>query len=94
MADNLPDRELSDRLNLIESMIAEGRQSSQRWAWTYLLWGVAYYIAIAWATWGGYWLAWPITMIAAGIVTGIVSSRIRRDQPGTTSAGLWARSGA
>ena len=84
MTENVPNFELADRLNLIESMIAEGRGSTQRWAWTFLLWGVAYYIAIAWAAWGQGWLAWPVTMVAAAIVTGVVASRVRHNQPGTT----------
>jgi hypothetical protein len=84
MTENFPKPELADRLNLIESMIAEGRSSTQRWSWTFLLWGVAYYIAIAWASWGKSWLAWPVTMIAAAIATSIIASRIRHNQPCTT----------
>ena len=76
--------DLSERLSLIESMISEGRRSSQRWAWSFLLWGVAYYVAIAWANWGNPSLAWPVTMIAAAIVTGLMKARVRRNQPGTT----------
>lgn len=45
------ERELKDRLDLIESMIAEGRRSTQRWGWVFVFWGVAYYICIA----GGIW---------------------------------------
>jgi hypothetical protein len=51
MTENLPNNELADRLNLIESMISQGRCSLQRWSWNFLLWGVAYYVAIAWANW-------------------------------------------
>jgi hypothetical protein len=84
MTENFPNPELADRLSLIESMIAEGRNSTQRWAWTFLLWGVAYYVAIAWAAWGKTWMAWPVTMIAAAILTGVLASRIKRSQPDTT----------
>jgi hypothetical protein len=84
MTENLENHDLAGRLNLIETMIAEGRSSTQRWAWTFLLWGIAYYVAIAWATWGKTWVAWPVTMIAAAIVTGVFVSRIKRSQPGTT----------
>lgn len=88
------DLELRERLNLIESMIAEGRHSTQRWAWVFLLWGVAYYIAIAWSVWGHSDLAWPVTMIVAAIATGIGSSRLRRGQPGCaigrTLCAIWA----
>lgn len=75
MTVNLDELELKDRLNLIESMIAEGRRTTESWGWTFVLWGVAYYIAIAWANWGQPSLAWPVTMIAAGMLTGILASR-------------------
>lgn len=84
MTDNLPDHDLTGRLNLIESMIAEGRRTSQQWAWAYLLWGAAYYVAIAWSIWGKSWMAWPVTMLAAAVFTAIVSSRIRRNAPATS----------
>ena len=48
-------------------MIAEGRRTTESWGWTFVLWGVAYYVAIAWAALGHSTLAWPVTMIAAGI---------------------------
>ena len=47
MADQITERDLKDRLRLIESMIAEGRRTTENWGWTFVLWGVAYYIAIA-----------------------------------------------
>lgn len=84
MTENLPNQEIAERLDFIEKMIAEGRHSTQRWAWSFLLWGVAYYIAIAWASLGKSWLAWPVTMITAAILTGAISSRLRGNQPATT----------
>lgn len=84
MTGNAEELELKERLNLIESMIAEGRSSTQRWAWSFLLWGIAYYVAIAWSTWGKTGMAWPVTMIAAAIVTSVFASRVTRGQPGTT----------
>jgi hypothetical protein len=86
MTENLPHQEITERLDFIEKMIAEGRHSTQRWAWSFLLWGVAYYVAIAWASLGKGWLAWPVTMIAAAILTGVISSRLRGNQP-TTAVG-------
>jgi len=78
-------QELNDRLSLIESMIAEGRQTTESWGWTFALWGVAYYVAIAWSVWGhAAAIAWPVTMIAAGILTGILCSRQASRSPGTT----------
>ena len=52
MTGNAEELELKDRLNLIETMIAEGRRTTESWGWTFVLWGVAYYIAIAWAILG------------------------------------------
>ena len=49
MNPNIQDQELKDRLSLIESMIAEGRRTTESWGWTFVFWGVAYYVAIAWA---------------------------------------------
>jgi len=71
---DLARQELTARLNLIESMIAEGRQKTESWGWTFVLWGAAYIAAIVfanlgapvaeWSTWGHHTLAWPITMIS------------------------------
>lgn len=83
--------ELTARLSLIEAMIAEGRQTTERWGWTFVLWGVAYYVAIAWATWGHSNFAWPVTMVGTGILTGVIASRIGGKQPETTMGrAIWA----
>ena len=90
MIHNGEELELKDRLNLIETMIAEGRRSTESWGWIFVLWGVAYYVAIAWSVWGNHAvLAWNVTMGAAMILTfGIVAWRIgrgrQRSQPATT----------
>jgi hypothetical protein len=83
MTENFEQQELHDRLNLIESMIAEGRRKTESWGWTFVLWGVAYYIAIVLATWGRSPLAWPLTMTAAGILTVVVAARKRGGRPPT-----------
>jgi len=77
-------QELSERLSLIENMIAEGRQTTESFGWMFVLWGVAYYVAIAWSTWGHSAYAWPVTMISAALLTGLVSPRRRRREPETT----------
>src|SRR5689334_20782160 len=93
-------RELHERLDLIQSMIAEGRRSTESWGWVFLLWGVAYYTAIAWASWGGslsVWghsylfvgsvrssVAWPVTMISAAIVT--LAIGLRKGRPRTSTS--------
>ncbi|MGB7267213.1 MAG: hypothetical protein WBC92_16980 [Terracidiphilus sp.] len=75
--------ELTERLKLIENMIAEGRRGQESWGWSFVLWGVAYFIATAWATCGHSDLAWPVTMIAAAVVTGVAASRMSRGRPET-----------
>jgi fatty acid desaturase len=83
--------ELKDRLSLIETMIAEGRKTTERWGWTFVLWGVAYYVAIAWATWGHSNLAWPVTMVATGLLTAVVASRMGSKEPDTTMGrAIWS----
>ncbi len=100
MQDETSAHELNERLALIQSMIAEGRRSTESWGWTFVLWGIAYYVAIAWASWGGrlsVWgsqhvhvggvysgLVWPITMIGAAILTLAIGLRKGRGGPGTT----------
>jgi hypothetical protein len=83
--------DLKERVALIECMISEGRRSTESWGWTFLLWGVAYYVAIGWAAmgqrlavWGGHMLAWPVTMIAAVVVTMVIGFRKDKGHPGTT----------
>jgi hypothetical protein len=94
---NIEEQELKDRLSLIESMIAEGRRTTESWGWTFVLWGVAYYIAIAWSVWGKSYIAWPVTMIAAAILTGIFASRSASKRPETTIGrammAIWAGMG-
>jgi hypothetical protein len=84
MQDETSGRDLKERLNLIESMIAEGRRRTESWGWTFVLWGVAYYVAIAWTDWMHSAWAWPVTMTAAVVVTVIVVSRKAGKEPDTT----------
>jgi hypothetical protein len=67
--DHSTEQELKERLSLIESMIAEGRRKSESWGWTFVLWGVAYYLAIAWSALGHSVWAWPATILIAVILT-------------------------
>jgi hypothetical protein len=97
-ADQLAMQELSSRLNLIETMIAQGRQKTESWGWTFLLWGVAYAGAIIasnvgwpiqeWSSWGHRSLAWPVAVVSAFILMFvIIMTRARRgpSQPDTTA---------
>jgi len=77
--------ELAERLKLIETMMIEGRRSTESYGWTFVLWGVAYYVAILWAGLGHAYLAWPVTMTAAGVLTGVIIARKRSKKPATTA---------
>jgi hypothetical protein len=85
--------ELTARLSLIEAMIAEGRQSTESWGWTFVLWGVAYYVAIAWAAWGNPAIAWPVTMVTTGLITALIAMRRSSGHPetslGRSMAAVW-----
>jgi len=77
--------ELTERLELIESMIAEGRRSTTRWAWTIVLWGVAFYVVIAWSSgflggpiWGQHYMAWPVTMIGTWLLSWGLATRMAK----------------
>jgi hypothetical protein len=74
MKDQRTTQDLKDRLTLIETMICEGRRTTESWGWTFVLWGMAFYVAIAWATWGHSAWAWPATMTAAVVITVVLAS--------------------
>lgn len=88
--------ELMGRLDVIESMLHEGRRSTEYWGWVFVLWGAAYIIAIGWS----YApimapFAWPVTMVAAGILTAIFAIRKTRAKKiqtplGRAIGGIWA----
>jgi len=96
-ADDLARQELAARLNLIETMIAQGRQKTESWGWTFVLWGAAYSAAIVfanlgaplaeWTTFGHRTVAWPVTMVSAMILMFVYiafNSRKHPSQPDTT----------
>jgi len=90
MTDEMDGKDLAERVRLIESMMAEGRQRTASWGWMFVLWGVAYLAAEAWCSgvaggpvWAQHYLAWPVLMTAASIATGIGISRMKKGQPVT-----------
>lgn len=100
MSEQISELELKDRLNLIETMIAEGRRRTERWGWTFVLWGVAYYVAIFWSSWsvhpwslpetlfdGNPW-AWPVTMLSTCAITIAIGINMgRKSQHPNTAMG-------
>ena len=77
-------RDLQDRVEVIESMLAEGRRSTQSWGWVFVLWGVAYYVAILGGGIIRNPMVWPVTMISACVLTGILISRRKQNHTNTT----------
>jgi hypothetical protein len=99
MTEQETQEELLTRFELVEMMVKEGRRSTEYWGWTFVLWGTAYLIAIAWS----YWLrqpniAWPVTMIAATVLTIVVATRKKRAKPQTPVSraigGIWTAVGS
>src|SRR5260370_3348787 len=84
MQDHTTEQELKDRLSLIESMIAEGRRNTESWGWTFVVWGVAYYLALGWSVLGHRVWVWPVTILFAVIVPVVVASLKAGNHPGTT----------
>lgn len=88
MAFNAEELELKDRLSLIESMIAEGRRTTGSWGWTFVFWGVAYYVAILWTALNHWPWAWLVTMACAWVVCWAIIQRKQKNlperSPGTT----------
>jgi hypothetical protein len=57
-------KEILGRLEIIEAMIDEGRGTTQRWGWGFLVWSIGPLIAMVWEVrWPHAALAWPITSI-------------------------------
>jgi hypothetical protein len=78
------EREIGERIALIESMMREGRRRTEYWGWNFLLWGIAYLIAVGWSSFlPARMLAWPITMILAVLLTVVIARRRMRYEPRT-----------
>lgn len=91
--------EYVSRLDLIETMLREGRRTTEYWGWCFVLWGAAYIIAIGWSfAPATAQFSWPVTMIVAGIVTWIFASKKTRAMQSRSPlsraiAGVWASMG-
>lgn len=92
--------ELQDRLKLIETMMEEGRKSTQSWGWSFLLWGLGPLLAMWWTDrWPHAAWAWPVTMGLCILINGLVlAARKRRGISKTTTsralAAVWRCAGA
>src|ERR1039458_8290279 len=63
--------DLVQRVALMEEMIAEGRQSTARFGWFFVMWGLVYFAATGWDLFlpFKYW-AWPVC-VAVAIAVGV-----------------------
>jgi hypothetical protein len=93
--------DLLERLTLLELMVNEGRRSTERWGWVFILWGVAPLIALYWEThWRHPDLAWAVIMSIAAALTCAISARKHSKQPRPESAihrtieAVWSLSGS
>jgi hypothetical protein len=69
--------ELVQRLEMVEQVIAEGRQATCRYGWAFVMWGTVYVAAIGWQ-----WLnlplrewAWAVCVTAAIVIGAVVEGR-------------------
>lgn len=86
MQDHTTEQELKERLSLIERMIAEGRRKTESWGWAFVLWGIVYFVAIAWSALDQNVWAWPTAVSIGVIITIVVASFKAGDHPKTTLA--------
>jgi hypothetical protein len=84
MTANAEELELKNRLSLIETMIAEGRRTTESWGKIFVVWGTAFYVAFAWFELGHSPWAWPVTMIVTYALTRVINARWRGGKPRTT----------
>ena len=69
------------QLELIEQMILEGRRTTERWGWTFVLLGVGHAVALLLSELAGAPWAWGVCMSACGLVMGVASALRRKRGP-------------
>jgi hypothetical protein len=93
--------ELVQRLELMEAMIAEGRRSTTRCGWIFVLWGVVDIAGMVWE-WvrSSYWI-WP-TVLATGFAVMFLIQALQKKKPasvrcatmeGRTVNAIWSMMG-
>ena len=82
--------DLLQRVALMETMIAEGRKSTARFGWIFVMWGLIYFVAMGWVVFLPFkdW-AWPVC-VSVGVLVGIV--RVRRKRADGTGENQLSRS--
>jgi NADH:ubiquinone oxidoreductase subunit 2 (subunit N) len=84
--------ELVQRLALMEAMVAEGRRSTVRWGWTFVLWGLVDISGMVWqlAAPGVVW-SWAVC-ISAGFVLQFLGISVMRRRGQLRSSSVKGRS--
>jgi hypothetical protein len=73
--------DLVQRVALMETMIAEGRRSTARFGWVFVMWGLIYFVATGWAVFlPSRNFAWPVC-VTIGIAAGVIVN-VRRKRSG------------
>jgi hypothetical protein len=62
----------------MEEMIAEGRRSTARWGWVFVMWGLTYFVAMTWTVYLPLkdW-AWPVCVGISVLISVIKGRRTR-----------------
>ncbi len=91
--DNSTNRDdLLQRVALMELMIAEGRRSTARFGWIFVLWGLVDLFGLGWQiTQPHSYLVWPVT-IGTGMILQFVGIAMRRKSGTWSSSTLKSRS--
>jgi hypothetical protein len=83
--------ELLQRVALMELMIAEGRRSTARFGWIFVLWGLVDIFGMGWQIyWPSNWV-WPVT-IGCGLILQFAGIALRRNKGQWCSATMKSRS--
>jgi hypothetical protein len=71
--------ELLQRIELMETMITEGRRSTARYGWVFVMWGLVYFAAMGWAFFLPFAnFAWPVCIVTAIVILNVAKVRQRR----------------
>lgn len=85
--------DLVQRVELMERLIAEGRQYTGRNSWIFVLWGLVDLAAVAWQSYfwrfGGRW-AWPVCL-ATGVVLTFAGKVLQRKNQGYSKNDMCSR---
>jgi hypothetical protein len=92
--------DLIQRLELMEAMVAEGRSTTIRYGWIFLMWGLLYFAAVGWELYlPARNFAWPVCMVLGVVILQvwrwrIVRSGLGHESPSSRSIGaVWGAIG-